>query len=108
MWVHTQAPTKCVSWEKLRYILFQREFCHPGGREGVSLVLPSALSPMNLKMCTLQSLSMLSVLGNTGISPSRVNAKNSGHPLCSQLIDLFVWDNSVLITVFTFSLINSV
>jgi hypothetical protein len=37
-----------------------------------------------------------------------VNAKNSGHPLRSLLFGLFVCDNLVLITVFTFSLINSV
>lgn len=37
-----------------------------------------------------------------------MNAKNSGHPLRSLLFGLFVCDNLVLITVFTFSLINSV
>lgn len=37
-----------------------------------------------------------------------MNAKNSGHPLCSLLFGLFVLDNLVLITVFTLSLINSV
>lgn len=37
-----------------------------------------------------------------------MNAKNSGHPPRSLLLGLFVWDNLVLITIFTFSLINSV